>query len=148
MSYTNAINSIFSLFLTAWSAGTPAITTTAPKVYWPGVQEPASIDGSKFWARVSQQTVIESQTALAGGDTGKKRYTAQGLIFVQIFCPKSDSANFQKGRLLAVVARDSFRGKTTTENVWIRNARINELSSEESFHRFNVVVEYEYDEIA
>ena len=81
---------------------------------------------SKFWARVSQQTVEEAQTTLRNGDCGQ-RYTSDGLLFVQLFIPRSDSKGMEKGRKLAIVARDSYRGVTTPGKVWFRNQRIKEL---------------------
>lgn len=151
--YIDAIDSIFSLIKTAWDSGAGVIVDpdgdpapVVPALYWPGIQEPDKPDASKYWARISQQTVVEGQTALSGG-TGKARFTAQGLIFVQIFCPKTTSKAYENGRLLSVLVKNAFRGKVTTENVWFRNAKIQELSPEISFHRFNVVVEYEYDEM-
>lgn len=145
--YVEAIDQMFSLFNSAWNAETTAIVGYVPEVRWPGVEEPGTPDASKYWARVSQQTVIEEQTTI-GDSNGKRRYTASGLIFVQIFCPKSEAAAMENGRNLAVIARNSFRGKTTSGKVWFRNARINELAPEESAYRFNVVAEYEYDEIS
>lgn len=145
--YVTAIDEMFSLFYEAWLAQSSDVVGYVPEVRWPGVEEPQTPDFSKYWLRVSQQTVIEEQTALAGSDS-KRRYTASGLIFVQLFCPKSEADAMENGRKLAVVARNSFRGKTTSGKVWFRNARINELTPEESAYRFNVVAEYEYDEVS
>jgi len=145
--YNEAIDQMFSLFYAAWLAQTTAIIGYVPEVRWPGVEEPGTPDASKFWLRVSQQTVIEEQTTLADSN-GKRRYTASGLMFVQLFCPKSEAAAMENGRKLAVVARNAFRGKVTSGKVWFRKVRINELAPEESAYRFNVVAEYEYDEIS
>lgn len=144
--YVQAIDEIFSLANAAFVANAAAIVGYLPDIRWPGVAEAGTPDASKFWARVSQQTVLEEQTTLSGED-GKKRYTASGLVFVQLFCPFSDVAAMEKGRALAVMARNAFRGKTTSGKVWFRNARINELAPADGAYRFNVVTEYEYDEI-
>jgi hypothetical protein len=143
--YVEAIDQMFALFNTAFNAGAPSIVGYWPLIRWPGIGESATPDASKFWCRVSQQTVHEEQSTLRADN--KRRYTADGLVFVQLFCPKSDIEAMEKGRLLAVLARDSFRGKTTSGKVWFRNARINELPPEESAYRFNIIAEYEYDEI-
>ncbi len=145
ISYEAAIDEMFDAFNVAWLANSSAVASYVPEVRWPGVEEPEIPEASKFWARVSQQTVDEGQSTLRNGDAGQ-RYTTDGLIFVQIFCPKSDSESMTKGRKLAIIARNAFRGHSTSGNVWFRNARINELSPEEKFYRFNVVAEYEYDE--
>lgn len=147
-SYVNAVDEIFSLFNIAWSAEAPAIVGNGetPEIRWQGVEDENIPNFNKYWCRVSQQTVEEPQTSLAGND-GKRRYTTSGLIFVQLFCPKSDAQAMDKGRNLATVARNAFRGKTTSGKVWFRNARINELAPEDNAYRFNIIAEYEYDEI-
>lgn len=144
--YVEAIDQMFSLFYDAWLSQTTSIVGYVPEVRWHGVEKPGTPDASKYWARVSQQTVTEEQTTIADSN-GKRRYTASGLLFVQIFCPKSEVTAMENGRNLAMIARNSIRGKTTSGKVWFRNARINELDPEESAYRFNVVAEYEYDEI-
>jgi len=145
ITYEEAIDEIFGIFNAAWLDNSAAVVGYVPEVRWPGVEEPEKPDLSKFWARVSQQTVIEGQSSLRNGDAGQ-RYTTDGLVFVQIFCPKSDSLGMTNGRKLAIIARNSFRGNATSGQVWFRNARINELPPEENWYRFNVVAEYEYDE--
>lgn len=146
MNYTQAIDEMFALFFEQWKANAPTVIGEVPEIRWPGVDEDKLPNMSKFWARISQQTVMEEQTSIAGND-GKTRYTASGLIFVQLFCPKSDSRAMDRGRKLAIVARNAFRGKTTSGKVWFRRARIQELTPEDNAYRFNVVAEYEYDEI-
>ena len=146
--YSNAIDEINAEFWNSWNSDkTVFIVGYVPDVRWQGVEEPSLPDGSKFWARVSIQTVFEEQTSLAGNES-KKRYTSSGLVFVQIFCPKSNAQANEFGKKLSEVARNAFRGKSTAGAVWFRNVRINELSPEDLFYRFNVVAEFEYDEIA
>lgn len=146
--YSGATDEICGAFWQAWNAAeTSSLVGYVPDVRWPLVEEPETPDASKYWARLSIQTVFEEQTALAGND-GKRRYTASGLVFVQIFCPKSVSNSGEIGRKLAEIARNAYRGKDTPNKVWFRNVRINELSPENLFYRFNVVAEFEYDEIA
>lgn len=148
--YVNAIDEMFALFNAAWQNNTSAIVGYVPTLYWPGIIPEDTPDASKYWGRVSQQTVTEEQSTLSNdeGLPGSKCFTINGLIFVQLFCPVSDVSAMQTGRLLAVVAKKAFRGKTTSSGVVFRNARINELSPENNAIRFNVVAEYEYDEIS
>lgn len=140
---------INALFLAAWNAGSAAIAGYVPEIRWQGVQYRDLPDGSKFWVRLSKQTVFEEQATLSTceGVPGKRKYTASGLVFVQIFCPKSNTQAFELGQKLAKLARNAFRGKSTPGKVWFRNTRINELTPEELYERFNVVTEFEYDEI-
>jgi len=145
--YSNAIDEINAMFWTDWnSVKTSDLAGYVPEVRWQHVEGVAPPDGSKFWARVSSQTAFEEQTALAGND-GARRYTASGIVIVQLYCPKSLSRAGEIGRKLAEVARNSFRGKSTSSSVWFRNARINELAPEENVYRFNIVAEFNYDEM-
>lgn len=146
--YAEAKDAMFGLFASAWTAAT-AVVGYAPEVRWQGVEESAAPDMSKYWARVSKQTVVERQASLSNdvGIPGKKRYTTSGLIFAQVFAPRGDSRAQERGEALAVIARNAFRGHTAGDAVWFRNARINELPPEELALRFNVVAEYEYDEL-
>lgn len=149
--YSEAIDAMFALFNDAWvdGAGALAETTLVPDIRWPGVEEPEIPPVDSFWCRVSTQQVSEPLTSFKSGvaPTENKRYSAVGLLFVQIFCPMSDSRAMEKGRLLAELARDAFRGKQTANDVWFRNARIQNLPPEDRFYRFNIVVEYTYDDI-
>lgn len=147
--YIDARNEINSLFYEAWQLKAAAIAGYLPEIRWQGVQYRSLPDGSKIWGRVSIQTVFEEQTTLSTceGKPGQKRYTASGLVFVQLFCPKSDTESYAKGGKLAKIARDAFRGKSTPGKVWFRNARINEIPPEELYERYNVVTEFEYDEL-
>lgn len=143
--YEEAVDEIFTLINTAWLANTAAIVGYVPEMRWPGVEEPDKPDYSKHFARSSQQTVTEEQSTLKDGE-GSQRYTASGLVFIQIFCPKSEGKTMANGRKLAIVGRDSLRGKKTTGGVWFRKVRIRELEPETKWYRFNVIAEYEYDE--
>lgn len=148
-SHNDARNQMNALFKTAWQANTIAVAGYVPDVQWEGVQPRDVPDASKHWARMSIQTVFEEQTTLSNceGAPGKKRYTASGLIFVQLFCPKSIVDGYSVGGDLADVAKNAFRGKTTSGKIWFRNVRINPLDPEDLYYRFNVVAEFEYDEL-
>jgi len=144
ITYEEAIDEIFSIFKINWEANSAAVVGYTPEVRWYGVEKPKTPPMDKFWARVSQQTVTDEQSTLRNGEC--TRYTTDGLVFVQLFCPKSDSEGMEKGRKLAMLARDAYRGNATSGKVWFRNARIKELSSKKDMYRLNVVAEYEYDE--
>lgn len=147
--FNDVRDEIATLFQTAWQANTVSIVGYVPEIQWQGVQTRNQPDGSKYWVRFSKQTVIEQQVTLSTceGLPGQRKYEASGLVFIQIFCPKSDSQAFDLGQQLATVARNAFRGKVTPGRIWFRNVRINELEPEELYQRFNVVSEYEYNEL-
>ena len=147
MNYEQAIADMFGLFNTAWQARTTAIVGYVPEVRWPGIEVPTAPDRSKFWARVSQKTSSETQSTLRNGDNGR-RYTNQGTIYVQIFCPVSESGSMTKGRKLGEIARDAFRGKQSVNGIWFRDARILEMPTEQDWFAFTVRADYIYDETA
>jgi hypothetical protein len=144
------MDAIFALFNTAWAGDTTAIVGSVPDIRWAGVEEPDKPPMNAFWCRVSTITTTpEKQTALRIGvaPSQNRRYTSSGIVFVQIFCPMSVADAMNKGRKLAELARNAFRGKETANNVWFRDMRIDPLAPEDEFYRFNVSVEYEFDEI-
>lgn len=147
--YVGAIDDIYGAFLTAWNANSAAIAGYVPTVYYQGVQPDSPPDSSKIWCRISHDIVLEQQTTLSNceGAPNQKRYTTTGLVFVQVFGPKEDAEVWLKMQKLAKVARNAYRGKSTPGRVWFRNARIKPLADEELYKRFNVIAEFEYDEL-
>ena len=147
---SEARDEIFTLFKTTWDAGSPSLVGYVPTIEWQGVQPRGTPVASKHWCRASLQNVSEGQASLSisEGAPGRKRYTAFGLVFVQIFSPRSEANGFENGLLLSQVAKGAFRGKTTPGKVWFRNVRMQELEPEDSFYRLNVVAEFEYDEVS
>lgn len=149
LEYDAARDEMFALFNAAWQANSAAVVGYVPEVRWQGRETTEKPDRSKFWARVSLQSVGEGQATLSNCviEPGKKKYESFGLIFVQLFGPKSRATAYDDLQKLAMLARDAYRGKTTPGNVWFRNVRINTLQPEELFYRLNVIGEYEFDEI-
>jgi len=147
--YDEARNQIFGLFKAAWDANTTAVAGYVPEVRYQGKEVGTVPDSTKHWARISTQSVLETQATLSTcvEESGKSRYESSGLVFVQLFAPKNVATAYDIGTKLAQIARNAFRGKKTTGQVWFRNVRINNLEPEALLYRFNVVAEYEYDEI-
>lgn len=145
--YEQALTDLFTLFNEAWKAKAVAIVGYIPPVRWPGIEEPTTPDRSKFWARVSQKTSIETQSTLRNGDNGQ-RYRNQGTLHIQIFCPVSAVGSISNGRKLAEIARNTYRGKHSVNGVWFRNATILEMPTESDWFVFRVQTDYIYDETA
>lgn len=145
--YVGARDAIFGAFETAWNAGSAAIVGSVPEIRWQGKEKDEKPAVTAYWVRVSTQTVAEGQATLNSQTNGKRRYRSEGLVFVQLFCPKSDKQGHENGEKLSVVARDAFRGKQIPGGVEFRNARINELPPDGDAFRFNVVANYRYAEI-
>jgi hypothetical protein len=135
-----AIDSMFTQFNTAWQSNAAAICGYAPEIRWQGVKESSIPDGSKYWCRVSEQTVMEQAHAI-----GNKLYESSGLVYVQIFAPQTDAQGFNNCRELANLARDAFRAQNAL--VSFKNSRATQVADEKGFYRFNTVVEYDYTEL-
>lgn len=143
--YVDGRDQLFAQYQTVLPQTVPIIGEQLITIYQ-GVEAPGKIPSNKFWARLSQQTVLESQATLRGGDL-KTRYTTDGLIFVQIFGAKDKPQNYEKLTKLAALIKTAFRGKQTDGCIWFRNTRIQELPPEDAWFRLNVVSEYQYDEL-
>lgn len=147
--FPTAIEQIQALFKVAWDANAGAVFGYLPDVEWYGAESVGKADRSKVWVRFMTQAVVEEQATLSTCVDApfSRRYEASGLVFVQLFLPKTVDNAVVKGRVLAKVARNAFRGKKTTGGVVFYNCRIRDIPPEDLFYRFNVVAEYDYDEL-
>lgn len=147
ITYSAAVDEMSALFNEHWQANAAAVVGYVPEVVWPLVDK--NLSGDLFWCRFSTDHMDDPQTAMGACETGfTKRYTGYGLIFVQLFCPKSNDRAVEFGRSLAEIARKAFRGKKTDGGIVFRNVRINDnMPAEKLCYRFNVIAEYEYDEV-
>lgn len=145
-----AEDQIKTKFYETWQAGATAIVGYVPEVRWQGVEEPSAPDANKFWCRHSLEIVEEQQSTLSSceGAPGQKRYVTYGLVFVQIFCPRSLALAYRQGKLLGELAKSAYRGTSTPGGVWFRKATLKPLQSENSYIRFNVSAQFEYDSLA
>lgn len=147
--YYSAVDSILSKILESFNIIAPPIVGYLPQIQWPNVEKQENVDGSKFWVRVSYQTVSSPQTSLSVcvGAIGKKSYTNTGLLTIQVFAPKSLAESNDILKRLSMAIRNSFRSSGANGGIWFRNPRIIELSQEELFYRNNVIIEYRFDEL-
>ncbi len=148
--YSAAVDAIYERFWNDWNTDDVRdLVGYIPQVEWAGKENRNGPDTSKFWVRISQQTVLESQISLGAcvTDSTKRRYQSNGLVFVQMFCPKEVTDSIEIGRALATIARNAYRGKYAEGNIVFYRAKIVPLDPELEAYRFNVIAEYEYDEI-
>lgn len=135
-SRTEAVDAIFSRFLTVWDAEPSAL-----RVLWQDDdgQDPPSDEG---FARASIRHDSRQQGALGAGST--KRYTNTGLVTIQIFTLAGN------GRVLsdqlADTAVSAFEGQTAGDGtIWFRNTVASEVGISGQYLQVNVTSEFEYD---
>ena len=144
--YTDAPDEIFALYKAAVDTNGPLIVGYVPETVYQGVDKGEKTPLDKFWQMAQVQTVDEEQTTFRSSSA--KRYTTYGFALFQLFAPRNDAESWLKLKEFAKAIRNGFRGKTTPGHIVFRNARCQELTPEDTFHRINVVVEFEYDEIS
>jgi hypothetical protein len=139
LTITQARDEMSTLFNDAWEASAYA----AFPVMWDDVGEPVGAARSP-WARFSVRHADGGQATLASIG-GVRRWRREGTIFVQLFAP----ANEGLSRLdeMAIVAMRAFEGKTTAGGVWFRDVRLREVGVDGNWQQFNVLADFEYDEI-
>lgn len=149
MNYADSNAAIFSLFWPALKAQCQTVLGYVPKVYWPDQVETGEAPTDKLWLRASRKTIGE---VLSGFNEGENqsiaRYDVTAILYVQMFYPQSDSKSGTNFVALAQFIKDSLQGKNDPTNVlWTKRVNIDELSSEKSWFRKNVVCEFTYQEI-
>lgn len=142
-----AIDEMFGYVNSILTGSVATLLTYQPDTRWQNVQKPDPPDNDKYWFRTSQQTVISQQSTLSNDVQGGRRFTTNGLLFIQVFAPMSDPESPNTGGKIAAMLRDAFRAQNISANIWYRNAQVKELNPADSSFRFNVVTAFEYDEI-
>jgi hypothetical protein len=149
-SFEQARDEVYELLMDAWTAGAPAVCGYVPKMFWKEVTPDEIPNKSQYWVKFAVNPVISPQTALGMGTApeGNRRFTTYGLVIAQVMCPANLVEASLIGIRLSQIVQSALRRKSTPNNVWFRNARINLLDQKEGYERFNVVAEMQYDEIA
>jgi hypothetical protein len=139
-----ATDEMYGLFDDAFRVHELVVDTDCAIRYYgvPPVEgEPDVPDG--YWVQVSK---TPTKTEQAGYADQQKRYETYGNLFVQVFAPMAVADSYRNGELLAIAARDIFRGVETISGAWFRNARYVELVNDGKFYRWKVTVEFEFSE--
>lgn len=124
MNRLEAKDVIFGHAVTAWQAATAALGIVNPEMRFKddGLAEPAQ---GTYWARFSTQTVDESQETLRNSEF-QRRFVTVGLVFIQIFCPRSDDDAPTRADQLAEAMRNAFRDPRVDDNLEFTQATIDD----------------------
>jgi hypothetical protein len=140
--YPSAIDVVYGVASTALQALTPALA----EIRYPGSDDSTTPNAATYWARVSDQMVIERQQSLSAyvGAPGGRRYQCIGLVFVQLFCPKTDAAAAENGRMMATLITNAFRKTVPDGSLWFRNQQQKAVNYNTASLQFNVVATFEF----
>jgi hypothetical protein len=142
----DATDAIFGLLNAAWLANSGAANSNysgkVPQIEWPDVDQaaPKLSAGNVPWTRASLQYTGRKQTGLG---SGVSKYTANGVVTVQIFVPTGKQGLTNCDRLGKVVT-DAFEGKSTAE-IWFRNVTYRPIGSDGVWFQANVTANFTYD---
>ena len=143
--YESAIRTLFGRFKEQWEANSAAIVGYVPDVQWQGVEKDTPTDNDQFFVRVSNKTIDERPTSLRGSEG--TRYETIGDLNCELYCPKTEDG-ITKGRQLAALARDIFKGKRLSEIVSIIKTELREVdNAREKYYLFLTITRYRYYEI-
>lgn len=142
---------IFALIDADWQAKAPAIVAplAVPELRWQGVEKAALPGSTKFWARAGTQLATTRQAAFAMAGLGGTVpvYDTAGVVTIQIFAPMTDPSGYAKGELLAELGQCMFMARETASGVWFRNPRINELPNDGTWYRWNVLSDFQFNQV-
>lgn len=143
----NARDEMIGLIRTAWLAD--PLSDDLVLLYSDVNDEPpaapaAGTSSPPSWARVTVTHGPRGQGSLADHE-GKRRYTAVGLIIIQVFTPSGNGLSISDD--LCKILEDALDGAVTPSGVWFRNVRSSEIGKSGPWFQTNVVAEFEYDEI-
>jgi hypothetical protein len=151
--YSSACDVLYQMATDALNAINSSITSIIPPaqmdIRYPGTEITTPANDSFYWARVSSDVVISGQATLATdvNNPGQKRYDSTGLLYIQLFCPKSDPKAVQNGMLFQTQLLNALRAPTGDSNLWLRNQRPKPMTYNDGNYQFNVVATFEFSEI-
>lgn len=145
ITYDEAYDVICQRLNDEWPVASSAIVGSPVELRYSRVEQ-GGVPQTHF-ARFTMQPVNERQATLRGGIDEPQRYTATGLIHIQVFGWRSDERAAEFLRKLSMAGQSIFRGKSFDGCIWFRNVRINHLEPEPKYYRDTVVGEYEFDTI-
>lgn len=130
ISYVQARKEMQAKAREAWFASYSSVlgaTAQNDSFAYDGLEKPNSPSG--FWARIHMTPTIQEQDSF-----GTNIYETQGLIYVEVMAPKSDSSPKEKAIRIAAGMREAFVGSTTDGGVWFRRVIVDENMGTDGQH--------------
>lgn len=144
MNRVDAKNEIFDVVASQWATVLYPIVGNNHELRYFALKYPSEVPVTKYWGRLSLQTVSEDQDNLRNEI---RRYRSYGVVFLQLFAPinaPTAATNLDK---IADGLRNLFRHCTAADNVQFSRARIvDNIDPEAAWLKANVVAEFEYNQ--
>lgn len=134
MTHDEARDEILAVVVDAWGATGPVVYTDVPGTV---------PSGDVVWMRPTLRHAVGGQSTLAG-DVGTRRFTYEGTITVQVFCPAGEGLS--RAYQLAELVENGLIDHSSS-GVWFRNARIREVGNSGAFEQINVLADFVYDKV-
>lgn len=141
--YTAAVDEMYTLVKDAIAASAVSVGTGPVDVRYLGRDKETIKAVTSFAAEVSQ---VGQNNNLRGFGVSDRLYTQTGELRIKLLAPQAGANTFRKGQLFADQLKRAFRVRKVVSNVWYRNARVIEMMPERGAYRFDVAVNYSYDE--
>jgi hypothetical protein len=143
----DAIDEMYGMVKTAWETSCQSIFGYVGEVRWPGAEKATKPEDTlQVWARPSHRIVKDDQSAINAKD-GQRFYTAIGVLFVEVYIPRSVSGALDKGRLLAIAVRDKFRQSPASSEIRFRDQKVVDIAPTPQYYSVHAVVTFEFDTI-
>lgn len=144
MNRVDAKNEIYATVSSQWTSVLVPIVGTNNELRFFGVKYATEVPVTKYWGRLSLQTVSEDQETLRNN---VRRYRSYGIAMLLLFAPINDSQAGNKLDRIADDLRNLFRHCTAADNVQFSRARVvDNIDPEAAWLRANVVAEFEYNQ--
>lgn len=136
-----AYNDTMAKFKAQWD--TTGLPCKYPDIVLDTPMQAAIDTGLTAWARVTYLPNTRTQTSISGPT--KAKFTAEGVVIVQIFTPTGDGGVL--ARTLYTLVEKAFEQVATLNGVWYRNTRTNPVPGQGQWVQNNVTSEWSYDEV-
>lgn len=139
-----AYEEISAKVLAAVRAHEGLCNTTNMSVVFEGRDDGVVRPASRYFVEVVQ---IVNTSGLAAFGHADRLYTTTGQLYMKVYAPQVLANAYECGHKFAFALRDSFRGPAIGVNrVWYRRETVVTLPAEKAAHRFNVIVDFTFDE--
>lgn len=141
---------MFNMLKAVWPAASTTAVGYAVEVREQGIEVATKPPVDKHWIRLSTKNVEDIPTAFVMASAPSKSAkvsTAYGLLFVEVYGSKTAANGFDEAGALAEIAKGVYQNKESATGTWFRRVVVKELDQDGKEWRFNVVAEYEYDQL-